>query len=92
MAYLLIGNIEDRTTGGLMQVTLEEFQNAEGVMVIHTRVNGTQVSQENKFHLRFAAAYLEFQDMYAGLEDLDEYIFQTEVMPPLKEAIADVKS
>ncbi len=92
MPHVYIGNIEDQVTGALHQVTLEEFQGPEGTMELHTRVNGTLISNTHEYHLRFVAAYLAWQDAFAGLEDLDQYIFDTEVLPPLKAAIDNVKS
>jgi hypothetical protein len=91
MSYVYIGNIEDQVTGALHQVTLEELQQPDGTMELTTRINGTLISTNAEFHLRAVAAYQAWQDSYAGLEDLDDYLFKTEVMPPLEAAITKAR-
>ncbi len=91
MSYVYIGNIEDRVTGALHQVTLEELQQPDGTMELTTRINGTLISTSTEYHLRAVAAYQAWQDAYAGLEDLDQYLFDTEVLPPLQSAITKAR-
>jgi len=92
---VFIGNIEDRVMGGLIQVTLETYQANESVdaeLEYHCRVHGTLLGPKHEFTLRTIAMYLAWQDSFAGLEDLDQYLFQTEVMPPLEAMVDKAKA
>lgn len=74
---VFIGNIEDRVLGGMVQVTLEEYQPSNpigGEMDLYCRVHGTLLPPDHEFTLRVIAMYLAWQDAFAGLTDLDLYL------------------
>lgn len=79
---VFIGNIEDQVNGGMIQVTLEEFQPSnpkQGEMELHCRVHQTLMPTDHPFTLRVIAMYLEWQDHFAGSEDLDRHLYNISI-------------
>ena len=75
---VFIGNIEDQVIGSIHQVTIERFAGQDGEDDFHIRINGTAITK-GEFHGRIIAAYLAWQDSYAGfMGDLDQYLIDKE--------------
>jgi hypothetical protein len=73
---IFIGNIEDQVNGGMIQVTLEEYPMPDGDgFALHCRVHQTLLPETHPFTLRVQAMYLEWQDHFAGSEDLDRHLY-----------------
>lgn len=73
MDAIVIVNIEDQITGAIHQVTLEESVK-DGLHTYTTRLNGTLIPMKHEFHLRMIQIAMSFNDNFAGVEDLDEYL------------------
>lgn len=77
---IFIGNIEDQVNGGMIQVTLEEYQpGSTGEMELHCRVHQTLLPPNHEFTLRVIAMHQSWQDHFAGSEDLDRHLYNIAV-------------
>ena len=78
---VFIGNIEDQVLGGFTQVTLEEHPlPGTNNVDIHCRVHQTVLPLNHPVSQRVVAMYLEWQDHFSGLVDLDAHL--NGVVPP----------
>jgi hypothetical protein len=73
MDAILIVNLEDSVLGAIHQVTLEE-KVTDGLHSYITRINGTSIPMKHEFHLRMVQLAMSFNDHFAGIVDLDEFL------------------
>jgi len=69
MDVIAIINIEDSVLGGIHQVTVESSGTRK-----HVRLNGTVLPYDHEFTKCAIALTESYNDHFAGLEDLDEYV------------------
>lgn len=87
--YCIIANVVDSVTGALHQVTVESHTPpSTGETVLGVRLNGTEIPETHEFYTQAVKFWLAYCDAFAGITDLDGYVFDL-AMQPLQDMLKE---